>query len=67
MQRLIRYVTATAMLHNFFIQHNPPPSRIVEEDRDDEFLAQLEEHISEDIMDEQGSRGNQRSEVMNYL
>jgi hypothetical protein len=67
MQRLIRYVTATAMLHNFFVQHNPPPSWIVEEDRDDEFLAELEEHISEDMTDEQGSRGDRRSEVMNYL
>jgi hypothetical protein len=66
MQRLICYFTATAMLHNFFVQHNPPPSWIVEEDRDDKFLAQLEEHISEDMMDEQGSCGDRRSEVMNY-
>ncbi len=56
-----------AMLHNFFVQHNPPPSWIVEEGRDDEFLAELEEHISEDMTDEQGSRGDRRSEVMNYL
>jgi hypothetical protein len=67
MQLLIRYVTATAMLHNFFIQHNPPPGWIDEEDQDEEFLAQLEEYISEDMMDKQGSHGDHRSEVMNYL
>jgi hypothetical protein len=35
MRRLIQYVRATAILHNCFLQHNPPSSWIEPEDRDE--------------------------------
>jgi recombinational DNA repair ATPase RecF len=48
-------------------QHQCMTSWIDEEDWDEEFSAQLEDQISEDMMDDQGSHGDHRSEVMNYL
>jgi len=40
-RRLIRYVRAMAILHNFFVEHNPPSSWIDPDDRDDQFLNDL--------------------------
>jgi hypothetical protein len=35
------YMKATATLHKFFVQHNPPSSWMEEEDRDEQFLNEL--------------------------
>jgi hypothetical protein len=64
---LIRYVTATAILHNFFVQHNPPASWIEPEDRDDDrFLNELN-YLTPNLNKAAGERGVRRGRVLNYL
>ncbi len=66
MRRLIRYVTATAILHNFFAQHNPPASWIEPDDRDDGFLNELN-YITPHLNEVAGERGIRCEQVLNYL
>jgi hypothetical protein len=66
MRRLIRYVTATAILHNFFVQHNPPASWIEPEDRDDRFLNELN-YLTPNLNEAAGEQGVHRGQVLNYL
>jgi hypothetical protein len=66
MRRLIRYVRATAILHNFFVEHNPPSNWIDPDDRDDQFLNNLN-YLSGNMTRQQGELGNRRREVLNYL
>jgi hypothetical protein len=60
-------VTATAILHNFFVLHTPPASWIEPEDRDDQFLNEL--HYISPTLNEvaDGERGVRREQVINYL
>jgi hypothetical protein len=65
-RRLIRYVRAMAILHNFFVEHNPPSSWIDPDDRDDQFLNDLN-NLSGNMTRPQGELGNCCHEVLNYL
>jgi hypothetical protein len=56
MKRLIRYVTATAILHIFFVLHPTSESWIEPEDRDEQFLNELH-YISPTINEVAGERG----------
>jgi hypothetical protein len=66
MKRLIHYVTATPILHNFFVLHTPPESWIEPEDRDDQFLNELH-YISPTLNEVARERGVRHEQVLNYL
>jgi hypothetical protein len=66
MKRLIRYVRATAILHNFFVQHPTPTAWIEEEDRDNRFLDELD-YITPEMTRVDGERGGRREQIHNFL
>jgi hypothetical protein len=66
MKRLIRFVRATAVLHNFFLQHPPPPNWIEDDDRDNRFLDELQ-YVQQDMNRADGERGGRRQQIHNFL
>ncbi len=66
MKRLIRYVRATAILHNFFVQHPTPTAWIEEEDRDNRFLDELD-YITPEMTRVDGEQGGRREQIHNFL
>jgi len=55
---------ATAILQNFFVQHNPPPSWLEEEGVDERFLNELN-YLSLNMTCQQGENGLRCNQVLN--
>lgn len=66
MVRLLKYVRATAILHNLFVRHVAPKEWILPEDRNDDYLDEPE-FQGRKLTVEQGERGGRRHEIHNYL
>lgn len=64
MLRLVRYVRATAILHNLLVRHEPPREWILPEEPNDFLDDQFQ---ARDLTPEQGERGGRRREIHNYF
>jgi hypothetical protein len=60
------YHRATAVVHNFFVQHPTPSAWVEDEDRDNNFLDELD-YITPGMTRADGEQGGRREQIHNFL